>query len=47
MDVYQTMLVAAATGCFSASGAGIAMKTNIVWIKKTLEHLDKRISKFE
>ncbi|MFC1503449.1 hypothetical protein ACFL53_03745 [Pseudomonadota bacterium] len=47
MDVYQTVLVAAATGFFSAFGTGIAMKTDIVWIKKMLELHDNRISKLE
>ena len=47
MDVYQTVLVAAATGFFSAFGTGIAMKTDILWIKKTLELHDKRIMSVE
>jgi hypothetical protein len=47
MELYQTVLVAAATGFFSAFGTGIAMKTDITWIKKILELHDKRISRFE
>lgn len=47
MDVYQTVLVAAATGFFSAFGTGIAMKTDIAWIKKILEQHDERITAFE
>ncbi|MGR5149649.1 hypothetical protein ACQKP8_24265 [Photobacterium alginatilyticum] len=47
MDVYQTVLVAAATGFFSAFGTGIAMKTDIAWIKKILEGHEERISSIE
>jgi len=47
MDVYQTVLVAAATGFFSAFGTGIAMKTDIAWIKKILESHDKRLNFLE
>ncbi len=47
MDLYQTILVAAVTGFSSAFGAGITMKTDIVWIKKMLESHDKRISRLE
>ncbi|MDO6545175.1 hypothetical protein [Photobacterium sanguinicancri] len=47
MGLYQTILVAAATGFCSAFGTGIAMKTDIAWIKKMLESHDKRISRLE
>ncbi|MGF1723632.1 hypothetical protein [Photobacterium nomapromontoriensis] len=47
MDVYQTVLVAAATGFFSAFGTGIAMKTDIMWIKKIIESHEKRLSTME
>ncbi|MBV1843464.1 hypothetical protein [Photobacterium ganghwense] len=47
MDVYQTVLVAAATGFFSAFGTGIAMKTDIAWIKKLLEKHERRLSQLE
>ncbi|MDV5168822.1 hypothetical protein [Photobacterium rosenbergii] len=47
MDVYQTVIVAAATGFFSAFGTGVALKTDIVWIKKTLELHESRINKVE
>ncbi|WP_157599478.1 hypothetical protein [Photobacterium jeanii] len=47
MELYQTILVAAATGFCSAFGTGIAMKTDIAWIKKMLEAHEKRISKLE
>lgn len=47
MDVYQTVLVAAATGFFSAFGTGIAMKTDIAWIKKIIEQHENRLSTIE
>ncbi|QSV17334.1 hypothetical protein [Photobacterium ganghwense] len=47
MDVYQTVLVAAATGFFSAFGTGIAMKTDIAWIKKIIEAHENRIKAIE
>ncbi|WP_175577601.1 hypothetical protein [Photobacterium proteolyticum] len=47
MDVYQTVLVAAATGFFSAFGTGIAMKTDIDWLKKIIENHEKRIACIE
>ena len=47
MDLYQTILVAAATGFCSAFGVGIAIKMDIAWIKKMLESHDKRISRLE
>ncbi|MGF1717877.1 hypothetical protein L4D08_23740 [Photobacterium chitinilyticum] len=47
MDVYQTVLVAAATGFFSAFGTGIAMKTDIAWIKNLLEKHDTRLNNIE
>ncbi|MGR5148544.1 hypothetical protein ACQKP8_18585 [Photobacterium alginatilyticum] len=47
MDVYQTVLVAAATGFFSAFGTGIAMKTDIAWIKRILEQHENRIGVIE
>ncbi|WP_273860568.1 hypothetical protein [Photobacterium sp. GSS17] len=47
MDVYQTVLVAAATGFFSAFGTGIAMKTDISWIKKILDIHNIRINELE
>ncbi|WP_157037832.1 hypothetical protein [Photobacterium aquae] len=47
MDIYQTVLVAAATGFCSAFGTGIAMKTDIAWIKKIIESHDSRLSKLE
>ncbi|MEJ2764840.1 hypothetical protein VV869_12860 [Photobacterium sp. MCCC 1A19761] len=47
MDVYQTVLVAAATGFFSAFGTGIAMKTDIAWIKKIVETHEARLRNLE
>lgn len=47
MDVYQTVLVAAATGFFSAFGTGIAMKTDIMWIKKICEAHETRLNDVE
>lgn len=47
MDVYQTVLVAAATGFFSAFGTGIAMKTDIEWLKRAIENHEKRVIELE
>ncbi|MGF1887437.1 hypothetical protein L4D13_15020 [Photobacterium profundum] len=47
MELYQTVLVAAATGFFSAFGTGVAIKTDITWIKKIIEMHDVRIKELE
>ncbi|MGR5128022.1 hypothetical protein [Photobacterium swingsii] len=47
MELYQTILVAAATGFCSAFGTGIAMKTDIAWIKKIIETHESRLTKLE
>ncbi|MGR5142062.1 hypothetical protein ACQKPX_10335 [Photobacterium sp. DNB23_23_1] len=47
MDVYQTVLVAAATGFFSAFGTGIAMKTDISWIKNIIKYHEHRLTILE
>ncbi|MGR5129863.1 hypothetical protein [Photobacterium swingsii] len=47
MELYQTILVAAATGFCSAFGTGIAMKTDIAWIKRIVESHEKRLISIE
>lgn len=47
MELYQTVLVAAATGFCSAFGTGIAMKTDIAWIKKIIELHELRLVELE
>lgn len=47
MELYQTILVAAATGFFSAFGTGVAMKTDITWIKSIVEKHEKRLTNLE
>ncbi|GAL02962.1 hypothetical protein ACFFLZ_06450 [Photobacterium aphoticum] len=47
MEIYQTVLVAAATGFFSAFGTGIAMKTDIAWIKEIIKSHESRLATIE
>lgn len=47
MELYQAGLVAAATGFCSAFGAGVAIKTDIKWIKKIIEQHEFRLVKLE
>ncbi|MGF1874905.1 hypothetical protein L4D77_06160 [Photobacterium frigidiphilum] len=47
MELYQTVLVAAATGFCSAFGTGIAMKTDIKWMREIITKMDARLTRLE
>ncbi|MCG7497446.1 hypothetical protein MHO82_11265 [Vibrio sp. Of7-15] len=47
MEIYQTFMVAIASGFASAVGTTATIKTDIRWIKQLIDKLEERVLKLE
>ena len=47
MAEYQTLIVAVASALSSGVGVGIALKTDIKWLRLMMEKMDSRVSRLE
>ncbi|WP_155487710.1 hypothetical protein [Vibrio harveyi] len=47
MAEYQTIIVAAVSALSSGVGIGIALKTDIKWLKLAIEKLEARLARLE
>ncbi|MCG7496330.1 hypothetical protein MHO82_05610 [Vibrio sp. Of7-15] len=47
MEIYQTLMVAIASGFASAVGTTATIKTDIRWIKQLIDKLEERVMKLE
>lgn len=47
MAEYQTIIVAAVSALSSGVGVGVALKTDVKWLRLMMEKMDARISKLE
>ncbi|GLQ74459.1 hypothetical protein [Vibrio penaeicida] len=47
MAEYQTLIVAVASALSSGVGVGIALKTDIKWIRLMMEKMDERLTRLE
>ncbi|MGF1774301.1 hypothetical protein L4C42_18580 [Vibrio wakamikoensis] len=47
MAEYQTLLVAAVSALSSGIGVGIALKTDVKWLRLMMEKMDERLTRLE
>ncbi|MFM2667921.1 hypothetical protein AAFX24_24510 [Vibrio mediterranei] len=47
MAEYQTIIVAAVSALSSGIGVGVAIKTDIKWLRIMMEKMDKRLTRLE
>ncbi|WP_333919135.1 hypothetical protein [Vibrio crassostreae] len=47
MAEYQTLIVAVASALSSGVGVGIALKTDVKWLRFMMEKMDERLRKLE
>lgn len=47
MTEYQTVIVAAVSALSSGLGVGIAVKTDVKWLRHIMEKLDERLTRLE
>lgn len=47
MAEYQTIIVAAVSALSSGVGVGVALKTDVKWLRLMMEKMDERLTKLE
>ncbi|CAK3352674.1 conserved hypothetical protein [Vibrio crassostreae] len=47
MAEYQTIIVAVVSALSSGVGVGVALKTDVKWLRLMMEKMDNRITKLE
>ena len=47
MAEYQTIIVAAVSALSSGIGVGVALKTDVKWLRLMMEKMDKRLVRLE
>jgi hypothetical protein len=47
MAEYQTIIVAAVSALSSGLGVGVALKTDVKWLRLMMEKMDTRLTKLE
>ncbi len=47
MAEYQTIIVAAVSALSSGIGVGVAIKTDIKWLRLIMEKMDERLTRLE
>ncbi|WP_239670780.1 hypothetical protein [Vibrio variabilis] len=47
MAEYQTIIVAAVSALSSGVGVGVALKTDVKWLRLMIEKLDQRLTRLE
>ncbi|CAK4070801.1 MULTISPECIES: hypothetical protein [Vibrionaceae] len=47
MAEYQTLIIAAVSAISSGIGVGVAIKTDLKWIRRTMEKMEERIVRLE
>ncbi|MCF7497088.1 hypothetical protein L3V35_18950 [Vibrio sp. L5-1] len=47
MAEYQTIIVAVVSALSSGVGVGIALKTDVKWLRLMMEKMDERLTKLE
>jgi hypothetical protein len=47
MAEYQTIIVAAVSALSSGFGVGVAIKTDVKWLRIMMEKMDERLTKLE
>ncbi|MCG9787553.1 hypothetical protein L1D61_10345 [Vibrio mediterranei] len=47
MAEYQTLIIAVVSALSSGFGAGVALKTDIKWLRLIVEKMDERLTRLE
>ncbi|HDM8062436.1 hypothetical protein [Vibrio harveyi] len=47
MAEYQTIIVAAVSALSSGIGVGVALKTDVKWLRLMMEKMDERLTRLE
>ncbi|MEQ3495196.1 hypothetical protein [Vibrio harveyi] len=47
MAEYQTIVIAAVSALSSGIGVGVALKTDVKWLRLMMEKMDERLTKLE
>ncbi|SBO09478.1 hypothetical protein VME0621_01577 [Vibrio mediterranei] len=47
MAEYQTVIVAAVSALSSGLGVGVALKTDVKWLRLMMEKMDERLTRLE